>query len=263
MFRHSVKIFAIGLLLAGAALAQEEPPPERSAAATLPTPRWPDGHPNLGSTPEHKGYWEIRPIGGVNRGPRPADIPAQPWARAVASYRSEALMHSPLVDCKPAAGPSFFNSPGFEIVEVPEQQKIFILDIAGPHSWRVVYMDGREHPTGPDVRPTYLGHSVGHWEGDTLVIDSVGFVDTTPLAGAGVKHSKDMHVVERVSLENPDLLKIETTITDPKALAEPYHRTGYYARHSDWDIAEYICEDNNRNFVTQEGKAGIDLSSNE
>ena len=59
-------------------------------------------------------------------------------------------------------------------MEAPELKSIFILNIAGPHSWRVIYMDGRPHPTGDDLRPTFLGHSLGHWEGDTLVIDTVG-----------------------------------------------------------------------------------------
>ncbi len=248
MGRHSLKIFAMGLLLAGVVLAQEEPPPQRSAAATEPTPRWSDGHPNLGSTPEHKGYWEIRPIGGVNRGPRPADIPAQPWARAVAQYRSDALMHSPLVDCKPSAGPSFFNSPGFEIVDVPEEQKIYILDIAGPHSWRVVYMDGREHPAGDDVRPTYLGHSVGHWEGDTLVIDTVNINEKQWVTG-NFPSTDQLHLIERIKRPALGSLDYDVTIDDPGAFTEPWTR-GWSINEStssSWieggEMFEYICQD--------------------
>src|SRR5262245_62982200 len=141
---------------ASAAPAADAPPPE-------PAPHWPDGRVNLGSTSDKKGYWEVRPgLGGM---PRAADVPFQPWARALYQYRqSRTDLYPPLVSCKPTTGPSFFNAPGFEIVEAPELKSIFILNIAGPHSWRVVYMDGRPHPTGDALRPTFLGHSVGQWE---------------------------------------------------------------------------------------------------
>src|SRR5580765_1567167 len=158
---QQVKKIAGTLLLACAmvplASAQATPP---AASLTEPAPRWPDGHVNLGSTPDKKGYWEVRP--GLGGFPRAADVPLQPWARALAQSRnSKNDLYPPLVRCKPATGPGFFNAPGFEIVDVPEEKKIYILDIAGPHSWRVVYMDGRPHPS--DLRPTYLGHSVGRW----------------------------------------------------------------------------------------------------
>jgi hypothetical protein len=109
---------------------------ERSPAAsqTEPAPRWPDGHVNLGSTPDKKGYWEVRP--GLGGFPRAADVPLQPWARALYEYRTaRSDLYPPLVGCKPATGPGFFNAPGFEIVDVPDLKSIFILGIAGPHTW--------------------------------------------------------------------------------------------------------------------------------
>ena len=88
------------------------------SGAVEPAPRWPDGHVNLGSTPDKKGYWEVRPgLGGM---PRAADVPLQPWARALYQYRtSRTDLYPPLVGCKPATGPSFLNAPVFEIVESP------------------------------------------------------------------------------------------------------------------------------------------------
>src|SRR2546430_14249433 len=82
-----------------------------------PAPRWPDGHVNLGSTPEKKGYWEVRPgLGGMPRG---NEIPAQPWARALQQLRaSKNDLYPPLVRCKPAGGNGFFTAPGVEIVDV-------------------------------------------------------------------------------------------------------------------------------------------------
>src|SRR6185503_14801717 len=100
---------------------------------------------SLGSTKDQKGYWEIRP--GLGGAPRAADVPFQPWAKALYDYRqSRTDLYPPLVRCKPAGGPGFFNAPGFEIVDVPEQQRVFILNIAGPHSWRVIYTNGGPHP---------------------------------------------------------------------------------------------------------------------
>src|SRR5262249_14594913 len=135
--------------------------------AAEPAPRWPDGHINLGSAPGKKGYWEVRP--GLGGAPRPDTVPFQPWAKAVYEYRTATFSNdSPLVACTPATASSFFNAPGFEIAEVPEMKSVFILNMAGPHSWRVIYMDGRPHPKADDLRPTFLGHSIGKWEGDTL-----------------------------------------------------------------------------------------------
>ena len=224
-------------------------------AAKLPGGTWA----SIEELPNFVDVWETSrgPGGPGGRNARPTLTPE--YQAMADAYRADAPEDSPAANCVPPGLPGVMTQPyPIEFLFTPG---MVVIVSEAYMQVRHIYTDGRPHPEDPD--PTYMGHSIGHWEGDTLVIDSVGFVDTTPLAGAGIKHSKDMHVVERVSLENPDLLKIETTITDPKALAEPYHRTGYYARHSDWDIAEYICEDNNRNFVTQEGKAGIDLSSNE
>jgi len=225
--------------------------------AQLPTdsaPRWPDGHVNLGSAPDKKGYWETRPGAG---GFRPTGaVPFQPWAKAVFDYRQKTQsIDSPLVDCKAAPGPSFFNSPGFEFVDVPELNSLFILNIAGPHSWRVVYMDGRAHPRGDDLRPTFLGHSVGHWErgaanggNDTLVIDSVGFNERQWAVGAYPSTSQ-LHLVERISRPNLKTLNYEATIDDPGAYTKPW--TGRFTINektiSSWipngDMFEYICED--------------------
>lgn len=220
------------------------------ASEDLSTPRWPDGKVNLGSTPDHKGYWEVRPgLGGM---PRAATVPFQPWAKALYQYRvSKKDLYPPLVACKPAGGPSFFNAPGFEIVDMPELKRIFILNIAGPHSWRVIYMDGRPHPTGVDLRPTFLGHSIGHWEGDTLVIDSVGFNEKQWIAGAYPTTSQ-LHLTERISRPNLKTLSYEATIDDPGAYTAPWsmHWTINEKTASSWiaggEMFEYICQDSDR-----------------
>jgi len=223
---------------------QSQPP--ATAPADLATPRWPDGRVNLGSTPDKKGYWEIRPgLGGV---PRAADIPFQPWARALYDYRNGRTdLYPPLVRCKPAGGPGFFNAPGFEIVDVPEQQRVFILNIAGPHSWRVIYTDGRPHPMGDDLRPTYFGHSVGRWENDTLVVDTVGFNEKQWIVGS-YPTTERLHMTERFARPDVRTLSYEATIDDPGAYTKPWtiRWTISATSKSSWmpggEIFEYICQ---------------------
>ena len=220
------------------------------AAQAEPAPRWPNGRVSLGSTAGKRGYWEVRPgLGGV---PRAADVPFQPWARALYQYRtSRPDLHPPLVRCKPAGGPSFFNAPGFEIVDGPEAEHIFILNIAGPHSWRVIYMDGRSHPARDTLRPTFLGHSIGKWEGDTLVIDTIGFNEKQWLAGS-YPHTEQLHLIERISRPTLGSLSYEATIDDAGAYTAPWtiRWTITESTASSWiaggEVFEYICQDDGR-----------------
>jgi hypothetical protein len=223
---------------------------QKAAPAPEPAPRWPDGRINLGSTPDKKGYWEVRPGGGG--APRANTVPFQPWAKAVYDYRTATYSKdSPLVACKAAPGPSFFNSPGFEIVDVPEMKSIFILNIAGPHSWRVIYMDGRPHPKGDDLRPTFLGHSTGKWDGDTLVIDTVGFNEKQWAVGA-YPNTSQLHMLERISRPTLRSLSYEATIDDPGAYTKPWTTrfTITESTNSKWipggEMFEYICQDADR-----------------
>lgn len=210
-------------------------------------PRMSDGHVSLGSMPGQTGYWEIRPGGLRNQFPSDDEVPFKPWARAVYEYRQTSFgINSPLVNCKPAGGPAFFNSPGFEIVQVPDLQRIYILNIAGPHSWREVYMDGRAHPA--NLRPTYLGHSTGTWDGDTLVIDSVGFNEKVWIRGS-FPSTRQLHLVERISRPDVDTFVYEVVIDDPGAYTEPWGGSWEInaSTGSSWipggEMFEYICQD--------------------
>ena len=224
---------------------QQAPEPD------APAPRLPDGHVALGSSKAAKGYWEVRPgLGG-----RAGNVPLQPWARALQQYRGSRVdLYPPSVYCKPTSGPGFFNAPGFDFVDAPDQQSIFILNIAGPHSWRQVFMDGRAHPA--NLRPTFLGHSTGKWEGDTLVIDSVGFNEKQWIAGSYPTTSQ-LHLTERITRTGLKSITYEATIDDPGAYTAPWTiRWSITPRTaSSWieggEIFEYICQDD-RNDVTRE-----------
>jgi hypothetical protein len=236
-------MLAVIVTCASLSLSAQAPVP----AAAPPAPRWPDGRVNLGSSPDRKGYWEVRP--GLGGFPRAADVPMQPWARALYQYRtSRTDLYPPLVRCKPAGGPGFFNAPGFEIIDAPDERRVYLLNIAGPHSWRVIYTDGRPHPTGAALKPSFFGHSVGRWEGDTLVIDTVGFNEKQWLAGS-YPTTDLLHLVERISRPNLKTLIYEATIDDPGAYTAPWAVRWQIDEKtaSSWveggEIFEYICQD--------------------
>jgi len=116
---------------------------------------------------------------------------------------------------------------------------------------RRVFTDGRAHPA--DVDPTFNGHSIGHWEGDTLVIDTVGLGHKTPLGFNRLYHGPQLHVVERIHLTAPDKMEDDMTLTYPDVLAKPWTMVRTYTRHRDLDQLEFICEENNRNQVDATG----------
>jgi hypothetical protein len=123
---------------------------------------------------------------------------------------------------------------------------------------RHIYTDGRPFPQDPD--PRFFGTSIGRWEGDTLVVESIGFSPSITLA-PGVPHSDKMKIVERFRLSGPNTMTIETTLTDPEALTAPVVTNNTLQRHREWTIAEYICQENNRNFLDDSGKAGVRLTN--
>ena len=110
---------------------------------------------------------------------------------------------------------------------------------------RRIFTDGRGHLADPDA--SFNGHSIGHWEGDTLVVDTVGLKGDTMFQNTGMPHSDVMHILERIHLVAPDVLEDEITILDPKAFTRPYVTKRRFRRRRDWSIIEYVCEENNRN----------------
>jgi hypothetical protein len=213
------------------------------------------------------GIWEI-PLGGPRppgarspfTPPPPPQLTPEYAAKLKAFNEAKAAGHeqdNPSANCVPPGMPEimgqpypieFFFGPGQVAIQAEAYQQI-----------RHIYTDGRGHPDDPD--DTYNGNSIGHWEGGTLVVDTIAFTPDTPLGqNYGLQHSEKMHIVERMHLTDPDTLVVETTITDPEALAQPYTSTRTFKRHRDWTIAEYVCEQNNRNLVDENGKAGIVLT---
>ena len=217
------------------------------------------------------GIWEI-PLGGPRPpgaagGARPVFTPPpQPqltpaYAAKLKAYNdARAQGHeqdTPAANCVPPGMPEMMGQPyPIQIMFGPGQVS---LQAEAYQQIRHIYTDGRKHPDDPNE--TYNGDSIGHWENGTLVVDSIGFTPDTPLGqNYGLRHSNKMHIVERMRLTDPDTLEIVTTITDPEALAQAITSTRTFKRHKDWTIAEYVCEQNNRNLVDDSGHAGIILA---
>jgi hypothetical protein len=217
----------------------------------------------LAKLPDFTAVWEISRGGGGGRGAAGARgaAPAGPaltpeYAAKRDALRANAAEDKETANCLPAGMPAIMGQPyPMEFLLTPGKVTIVIEAYT---QVRHIYTDGRSLPEDPDLK--FHGTSIGHWEGDTLVVETVGFSPLTQL-GQGIPHSGNMRIMERFRLTGPDTMSIETTITDSKALTVPYTTNINLARHRNWTIAEYICEENNRNFVDEKGKAGVILNN--
>jgi len=226
-----------------------------------PAPRSAAGRVLLGgATPADKGVWT--PLFGITDPIATYDtVPFQPWAKAVYDARQTSELE-PHTRCKASGTARQFLTPyGVEFVEMPELQRVYIFDIGGPHTFRTVYMDGRSHPR--DLRPSYYGHSIGWWEGDTLVIDSTGFNESFWLDRRGLPHTTQLHTVERFKRTNAETIEYEIDIHDPGAYTAPF--TGSFALG--WDkgteLFEYVCQQANyaAELMVGGARSSVDRSS--
>ena len=214
----------------------------RQAGPPRPVPRGADGRVLIGSTPAEKGLWLPGPVVANQLGPV-QELPFQPWARALIADR---LAHrlEPHARCKASGVARQFLTPyGVEIVDMPELQRVFIFDVGGPHTWRTVYMDGRTHPAG--LEPSYYGHSIGWWEGDTLVIDSIGFNEGFWLDRDGLPHTEQLHTLERLTRTEHDALRYELTVEDPGVYTAPWKGALTLRWERNTELFEYVCQEAN------------------
>ena len=220
----------------------------------------------LAKLPDFSGVWEIAMGGGGGgrgrgAGARGGGPPAGPQLTPEYDAKRKANVargaeDSQTANCLPPGMPGIMGQPyPMEFLLTPGKVTIVI---EAYQQVRHIYTDGRPLPQDPD--PKFHGTSVGHWKGDTLVVETVGFSPLTEIE-RNVPHSDKMRILERFRLTDPDTMQIETTVTDPEALKAPYTSTRTIRRHRTWTIAEYICEENNRNSVDDSGKAGINLGN--
>jgi hypothetical protein len=176
------------------------------------------------------------------------DPPFQPWTKALLEQRIYDSTHhdpdksiDPTERCIPPGIPrTMFQPFPWEIVQARDR---IVMIFEYQSLVRQIFMDGRGHPD--DLEPTYMGHSIGKWEGETLVIDTVGFNDKTWLDPMGLPHTDAMHVTERLRRVDHDTLEDQYTIDDPKAYTKPWTATRTFQLKPDWQIKEYVCNENN------------------
>jgi len=154
---------------------------------------------------------------------KPPDM--TPWAqarydKAMPGYGPKATVdtNDPILRCNPSGIPRILVWPQpFEIVQTPDRVFMFF---EHERVWRQIWIDGRGHPK--DLEPTWMGDSIGKWEGDYFIVDTVGLNDKSWLDSFGHPHSEEAHVIERYRRPNPNLLTLEYTVDDPKAYKWPW-----------------------------------------
>jgi hypothetical protein len=235
-----------------------------SAAQSAPPPKAAPENPYaaLAKLPDWSGVWDpafMRPPPGTPPPAPPKLTPpyAAQYAKFLEKNRTTPGLNfvSDVASCVPPGVPQSMQEPyPIEFLFTPGRVTILIETYA---LVRRIPTDGSPPPADPD--PTYQGTSVGHWEGDTLVVETSAILpETSPMNG--IKgHSDQFHVTERMRLVQPDLLEITTTRADPAVFVEPYTTKAYYRRHRDWKIMEYVCQQNNHDALDAQGHAAFSL----
>ena len=227
---------------------------------TAPAPRRADGKPDL------SGIWQVEPtpweemkplVGNLNDAFAPGDdlrdfskyainiladfkpeeAPLRPEARAALRQRPPETNR-----CLPDGTPFVYLIPTpARWIQTPG---LIGIAVEGKQPFRQIYTDGRKPPA--DRQPMWQGYSVGKWEGDTLVVDAIGFNDKTVLDGMGHPHSDALHEIERYHRRDFGHMDVELTIDDPKMYTKPFSIKYTKLLLPDTDILEYVCEDNER-----------------
>ena len=239
--------------------------PATTSVANLPVTARPKGHyAALDALPDWGGVWVLnRPAGvpaapGVSGSERPVlkgkylqDY--QAWQHEVESKGGQVAREGSY--CTPPGMPGIMGIGQYPIEFLFTPGRVTTHHEAWMQ-WRNIYTDGRGHPD--DLDATFAGDSIGHWEGTTLVVDTISIKESVAL-GMGMKHSDKLHLIERIHLDkgDSDTLVDELTAEDPVALAKPWLHTFTFKRSREWTLLEFICAENDRNPVDANGATGF------
>jgi hypothetical protein len=245
-----MRTLATLLLMAATAAAQEQPKPVPFPGATPrfaapqpgppgPVPRLSDGKPDL------SGIWN-----GQRGLPNQEPPDMLPWAAAITKQRIENYSaDDPEARCLPGGVPR--AAPyHYQIVATPKL--VLVLFEGNIHSYRQIFLDRKEHPK--DLKPLWYGDSIGHWDGDTLVVDTVGFNDKFWFDMAGHPHTTQLHVTERYRRRDFGNLEIQNTIDDPGAYVKPWIINRVSTLETQMEMTEYVCNENNSDVLHLVGK---------
>jgi len=249
-----VLFFATPLMPQSAAPANPAPAPAPATRAAS-RPNWPpagaaprtaDGKPDL------SGNWEPNAIRmNVDMVRAGVDVPFQPWAEKLYDERKANISRDdPEARCLPPGVPRMSTTPyPFRIVQTPALT--VIVYEGGAHVWRQIFTDGRPHSQDPN--PSWLGESIGHWEGDTFVVDTTGLNGKTWIDESGLPTTDKLHVIEKFRRTDLGHLEIEHTVDDPGAYTKPWTFTTH-PNMLRGELIEYICQENNKDVEHLVGK---------
>jgi hypothetical protein len=217
------------------------------ADLSAPAPKKADGKPDI------SGIWQVngKYLQNIAADLKPGEVPFQPWAEEVFKQRADGSrgIDDPAARCLPGM-PKLNALPyPFKIVEIPGE--VIILS-EGFTIFRQIYTDGRQLPKDP--LPAWLGYSIGRWDADALVVDTIGINGSTWMDNAGHPHTEGLHLTERFHRRDFGHLEIQMTFDDPKAYTKPWTITEQATFRPDDELLEYICSENNKDVPHLTGK---------
>ena len=246
----------LALVLAAPAFAQWDPLKTPSIPrlangkvdTNAPAPKTKDGKPDL------TGIWQpngVKYLINIAADLKPADVPMQPWAADL--YKQRVATNGkddPDARCLPSSMPrkDGVSSP-YKVLQTPDEI-VFLYE--SRTTFRQVFLDGRPLPKDP--QPAWDGYSVGHWDGDTLVVETAGFNDLSWLDSNGHPHTDALRLTERFHRKDFGHLEIGITIDDPKAYTKPWTVTEVVNFLPDSELIEYICNENEKDLAHLVGK---------
>jgi hypothetical protein len=230
------------------------------------TPRAPDGKIDLKAPPQRtadgkidlSGFWmptdRVKHLLNLAADLKPGEVPLKPWAERLYKERIETNgKDHPGVRCWPSGIPEKLNIPdGLKLIQTPD---VMIFLHESRTIYRQVFTDGRPLPKISDqVQPMWMGYSVGKWEGDTFVVETIGQNGRTWLDMRGLPGTEALRVIERYTRPTMGRIYIDVTIDDPEAYTRPWNVRLSWDLQPDTDLIESICEENNRDVPHMVGK---------
>ena len=255
-FNIKKKLMAMAIIAGLSSMAMVQAASDVEAPRS-PTPRLADGKVDLGGS----GIWDLPYIvniaatmDGFDDGVRP---PFLAWTKAMWDYnRANQVKYDPEGFCLPPGGPRSMGTP-YPAEIIQSQDRIVIIFEGGGHVWREIHMDGRDHPPIEDLNPTYFGHSVGHWEGDKLVVDTIGYNEKTWIDFNGHMHTEQLHTVEYITRPFKEVLHYEAVIDDPGAYSAPWTVKWDINWSEGLELQDYVCQENNKYLLDMHDDTGV------
>jgi hypothetical protein len=257
LVRQSLTCLALAWLASVSIRAQWDPYPWKNM------PRTPDGKIDLAAPPRRtadgkpdlSGFWMPTPavkyLLDLAADLKPNEVPLRPWAQTLYQERIENNgKDHPGVRCWPSGIPEKDNIPdGLKVVQTPD----LILFLHESRTiYRQIFTDGR--PLPKNAQPTWMGYSIGRWEGDTLVVETIGQNGKTWLDMRGLPGTESLHVTERFSRPTIGRIDMVVTIDDPEAYTKPWNVKMAWNLLPDAELIESICEENNKDLPHMVGK---------